>query len=126
MFIIGLAMAMGGYALAYYSVNILAWSRSPIANQTRPAPLKYIIGVPIPTAPDTTPFHPIFTIADLDRANAVYAMGGAGATDPSGAPGAGGTGGIGGLGIPGLPGGLGGLAGGLPGGLGGLGGLLGG
>jgi len=118
MFIIGLAMAMGGYALAYYGINVLSWSRSPVANQTRPAPLKYVLGLPIPTAPDMTPFHPIFTIADLDRVNAVYAMGGAGATEPTGAPGAPGAGG-GALGIPGLAGGAGGL-----GGLGGLGGGL--
>lgn len=117
MFVIGLAMAMGGYALAYYAVNVLTWSRSPIANQTRPAPIKYVLGLPIPTAPDVTPFHPIFTIADLDRANAVYAMGGAGATEQAGAT-PGGTGGLTGIpAIPGIPG--------IPG-LGGLGGILGG
>jgi len=79
MFIIGLALAMGGYAVAYYAMNVMTWSRSSVANQSRPAPLKYVFGLPIPVAPDPTPFHPIFTIADLDRANAVYAMGGASA-----------------------------------------------
>jgi hypothetical protein len=85
MFIIGLALAMGGYAVAYYALNVMTWSRSSVANQSRPVPLKYVLGVPVPTTggPDMTPFHPIFTIADLDRANAVYAMGGAGAPTPS-------------------------------------------
>jgi hypothetical protein len=109
MFIVGLALAMGGYAVAYYSVTVMTWSRSSVANQSRPVPLKYVFGLPIPVAPDPTPFHPIFTIADLDRANAVYAMGGASA-------GSGGTGALTPEGLAQVPG-LGVIPGITPGGV---------
>lgn len=111
---------MGGYAICYYAIDVLAWSRSPVANSTRPAPLKYVLGLPFPAQPDQTPFHPIFTLADKDQANAVYAMGGASANATGGA--VSGLAGTPGLGIPGLTGG------GIPGlsNVPGLGGLFGG
>jgi hypothetical protein len=68
---------MGGYVLTYYAVDVLMWSRSTDANKTRPVPLRYLLGLPVPTTVPTDTFHPLFTLNDTDRANAVIAMGGA-------------------------------------------------
>lgn len=76
MFLVGAAFLAVGYAVAYYGIDVLAWSRSSVADQTRPVPIRYLLGVALPTNPPKDPFHPPFTINDADRANAVMALGG--------------------------------------------------
>jgi hypothetical protein len=75
-FVLGIGFIITGYALAYYGIDVLSWSRSAVADKTRPVPIRYLFGVPIPTAPPMEQFHPPFTLNDVDRANAVTALGG--------------------------------------------------
>jgi hypothetical protein len=85
MFVLGIGFIITGYALAYYGIDVLSWSRSTVADKTRPVPIRYLFGVPIPTSPPVEQFHPPFTLNDADRANAVTALGGGAAPVPAGA-----------------------------------------
>jgi hypothetical protein len=75
MFAIGVLFVAAGYVLVYHGINVLAWSRQPDTTKTRPVPMQYLLGVPLPTAPPTDVFHPPFTLSDVDRANAAIALG---------------------------------------------------
>lgn len=76
----GVGFVAVGYVLMYYGIDVLAWSRSSVADKTRPVPLRYLLGVALPTAPPKDEFHPPFTLNATDRMNAVAALGAG--TDP--------------------------------------------
>ncbi len=76
MFAVGVLFLSVGYALAYHGIDVLAWSRSTKAATTRPVPLQYLLGLPLPTSPPNDVFHPPFTLSDTDAQNAVSALGG--------------------------------------------------
>lgn len=108
MFAVGVAFVSLGYVLVYHGIDVLQWAQSDVASKTRPVPMSILFGAPLPTAPPTDVFHPVFTLSATDRANAAIALGaqnpnvpaGTALAPPSNVPGGGG----GGLVVPVLPG----------------------
>lgn len=87
MFAVGVAFVSVGYVLLYHGIDVLQWAQSGAANAnplpgqqskqgTRPVPLSLLFGAPLPTAPPTDTFLPIFHLSSDDTANPAKALGG--------------------------------------------------
>lgn len=115
MFAVGVAFVSLGYVLVYHGIDVLQWAQSGAANAnplpgqqntqgTRPVPLSILFGAPLPTAPPTDKFLPIFHLSESDTLNPAKALGGGSGLNSmtSAQPAATGTGGTGtGGGLPG-------------------------